>query len=177
MGFLRTRSPYQVKNAATTDVKINQMSRRYCQPEYMGSWAMVCAMPTVNGFTNADENPVNAPMNGIDMPTTVSYPSESARGMKIGIKMRVSSSIPNSAPHSENRNIHTGMKHFLYWGLLAKKKLTFLIIVLMAPVRSIIVNSAPTTRMNAIISAHWVKPSTGAARMSPMFWGAFSTAW
>ena len=72
LGCLRIFSPYQVKNAATTEVKINHTTTRYSQPEYMGSWAMVCAMPTVNGLTNAEENPVNAPINGMAMPTSVS---------------------------------------------------------------------------------------------------------
>ena len=174
---MRTRSPYQVKKPATTEVKINQMTTRYCQPEYMGSWAMVWAMPTVNGLTKAEEKPVKAPINGMDMPMTVSYPSESASGIKMGIKISVSSSMPNIAPHRENRNIHTGINSFLYLGRLAKKKLTFLISVLMAPVRSIMVNKAPTTKIKAIISAHCVKPSTGAERTAPMPCGFLATLW
>ena len=110
-----------LKKVATTAVNKNQMPRRSSQPEYMGSSAMVWAIPTVNGLTNADEKPVNAPINGMDIPTTVSYPREIASGINMGIKMSVSSSIPNSAPHSENINIHAGIKNLRYWGWVEKK--------------------------------------------------------
>ena len=83
--------------------------------------------------------------------------------------------MPNTAPHSENKNIQAGIKNTRYLGCLAKKKLTFFISVLTAPVRSMTVNSAPTTKINAIISAHWAKPFIGACSAWPMPCGAAST--
>ena len=85
--------------------------------------------------------------------------------------------MPNNAPHKENKKMQTGIKNFVYRGCLEKKKLIFLIRLWIAPVRSIIVNKAPTTKINAIISAHWAKPCTGADKISPNPWGARSTAW
>ena len=41
-------------------------------PEKIGTPAMPCAMPTLNGFKKAAEKPTCEPMKGIDTPVMVS---------------------------------------------------------------------------------------------------------
>jgi len=48
-------------------------------PENIGSLAILCAIPTVNGFITAVVNPIPAPIKTIAVPVITSYPSASAR--------------------------------------------------------------------------------------------------